>query len=150
MTSADSTSLVLGPLTSGGALRPHRVLVVLRGVLIGAVAAALLLAGGLAALRQATIMVALPLVVVMLGLAVALLCDMVRDPAANPQLARGRRLGPAAAVLAARSYDGKDPPPVTRWLHRRPRRPGAFATRPSPALRIAAAAGQDVGPRGWH
>ncbi|SCG39944.1 choline/carnitine/betaine transport [Micromonospora halophytica] len=121
VTSADSASLVLGSLTSGGALRPHRVLVVLWGVLIGAVAAALLLAGGLAALQQATIMVALPFVVVMLGLAVALLRDMGRDPAANPQLARGRRSGLAAAVWAARSYDEEDPPPVTRWLHRRPR-----------------------------
>ncbi|MEV4494003.1 BCCT family transporter [Micromonospora coxensis] len=121
VTSADSASLVLGSLTSGGALRPHRVLVVLWGVLIGAVAAALLLAGGLAALQQATIMVALPFVVVMLGLAVALLRDMGRDPAVNPRLARGRRFGLAAAVRAARSYDEEDPPPVTRWLHRRPR-----------------------------
>ncbi|SCG49901.1 BCCT family transporter [Micromonospora coxensis] len=121
VTSADSASLVLGSLTSGGALRPHRVLVVLWGVLIGAVAAALLLAGGLAALQQATIMVALPFVVVMLGLAVALLRDMGRDPAVNPQPARARRFGLAAAVRAARSYDEEDPPPVTRWLHRRPR-----------------------------
>ncbi|WP_420119273.1 BCCT family transporter [Micromonospora sp.] len=121
VTSADSASLVLGALTSGGALRPHRVLVVLWGVLIGAVAAALLLAGGLAALQQATIMVALPFVVVMLGLAVALLRDMALDPAVNPHPDRGRRSGLSAAVRAARSYDEENPPPVTRWLHRPPR-----------------------------
>ncbi|SCF45393.1 BCCT family transporter [Micromonospora mirobrigensis] len=121
VTSADSASLVLGSLTSNGALRPHRVLVVLWGVLIGAVAAALLLAGGLEALQQATIMVALPFVVVMLGLAAALWRDMAADPAANPHLVRGRRYGLAAAVRAARSYDEEDPPPVTRWLRRNPR-----------------------------
>ncbi|MFC0002769.1 BCCT family transporter [Micromonospora siamensis] len=121
VTSADSASLVLGTLTSNGALRPHRVLVVLWGVLIGAVAAALLLAGGLEALQQATILVALPFVVVMLGLAAALWRDMAADPAANPHLGRGRRYGLATAVRAARSYDEEDPPPVTRWLRRNPR-----------------------------
>ncbi|MFI7212724.1 BCCT family transporter [Micromonospora maritima] len=120
VTGADSAALVLGSLSSRGALRPHRGVVVLWGVLIGAVAAALLLAGGLAALQQATILVALPFVVVMLALAVA----MVREMAADPILrggARPRRSGLAAAVRAARSYEEEDPPPVTRWLHR-PRR----------------------------
>ncbi|MCI4062114.1 BCCT family transporter [Micromonospora sp. R77] len=117
VTSADSASLVLGSLTSRGALRPHRVLVVLWGVLIGAVAAALLLAGGLAALQQATILVALPFVVVMLGLAVALVRELAADPAVRPP-ARPRRSGLAAAVRAARSYGEEDPAPVTRWFHR--------------------------------
>ncbi|MGC5020817.1 BCCT family transporter [Micromonospora sp. DT47] len=122
ITGADSAALVLGSLSSRGALRPHRAVVVLWGVLIGAVAAALLLAGGLAALQQATILVALPFVVVMLGLAVALLRDMAQDPAVNPHLARPRRYGLAAAIRAARSYEEEEPPPpVTRWLHRRPR-----------------------------
>ncbi|PZF94914.1 BCCT family transporter [Micromonospora endophytica] len=112
VTSADSASLVLGSLTSRGALRPHRVLVVGWGILIGAVAAVLLLAGGLDALQQATIMVALPFVVVMLGLAAALVKDMSRDPLlAVP--ARTRR-GLAEAVRTARSYEEEDPPPVRR------------------------------------
>ncbi|WP_405105458.1 BCCT family transporter [Micromonospora sp. NBC_01405] len=121
VTSADSASLVLGSLTSRGALRPHRVLVVLWGVLIGAVAAALLLAGGLDALQQATILVALPFLVVLLGLAVALVRDLSRDPAVNPRRTRTRRYGLAAAVRAARSYEEEDPPPIARYLRRRPR-----------------------------
>ncbi|GAB3185672.1 choline/carnitine/betaine transport [Micromonospora palomenae] len=121
VTGADSAALVLGSLSSRGALRPHRGVVVLWGVLIGAVAAALLLAGGLAALQQATILVALPFVVVMLGLAVALLRDLARDPTVNPPVARPRRYGLLAAMRAARSYEEEDPPPVTRWLHRPPR-----------------------------
>ncbi|WP_229402486.1 BCCT family transporter [Micromonospora okii] len=120
VTSADSASLVLGSLTSRGALRPHRLLVVLWGVLVGAVAAALLLAGGLDALQQATILVALPFLVVLLGLAVALLRDLSRDPAVRPQAGGGRRYGLAAAVRAARSYE-EEAPPVTRYLRRRPR-----------------------------
>ncbi|MET8836927.1 BCCT family transporter [Micromonospora sp. NPDC004540] len=117
VTGADSAALVLGSLTSRGALRPHRGVVVLWGVLIGAVAAALLLAGGLAALQQATILVALPFVVVMLGLAVALVREMAADPAVRPRPGL-RRSGLAAAVRAARSYEEENPPPVTRWFHR--------------------------------
>ncbi|MEU1684734.1 BCCT family transporter [Micromonospora sp. NPDC005707] len=117
ITGADSAALVLGSLSSRGALRPHRGVVVLWGVLIGAVAAALLLAGGLAALQQATILVALPFVVVMLGLAVALVREMAADPAVRPRPGP-RRSGLAAAVRAARSYEEENPPPVTRWFHR--------------------------------
>ena len=120
VTSADSASLVLGSLSSRGALRPHRGVVVLWGVLIGAVAGALLLAGGLAALQQATILVALPFVVVMLGLAVAVVREMAVDPMIRPG-PPPRRSGLAAAVRAARSYEEEDPAPVTRWFHR-PRR----------------------------
>ncbi|MFI7081843.1 BCCT family transporter [Micromonospora sp. NPDC049903] len=120
VTSADSASLVLGSLTSRGALRPHRVLVVSWGVLIGAVAAVLLLAGGLDALQQATIMIALPFVLVMLGLAASLVKDMSDDPLLKPP-SRPRRSGLAAAVRTARSYGEEDPPPVRRYLRRRPR-----------------------------
>lgn len=90
-------------------------------MLISAVAAALLLAGGLDALQQATILVALPFLVVLLGLAVALVRDLSRDPAVNPRRTRTRRYGLAAAVRAARSYEEEDGPPVARYLRRRPR-----------------------------
>lgn len=56
-------------------------------MLIGAVAGVLLLAGGLQALQQATVLVALPFVVVMLGLAVALFREVATDPAAQPKRA---------------------------------------------------------------
>ncbi|NED93625.1 BCCT family transporter, partial [Streptomyces sp. SID11233] len=58
VTSADSASLVMGSLTSRGALHPRRWLVITWGVLMAAVAAALLLAGGLDSLQSATILVA--------------------------------------------------------------------------------------------
>ncbi|WP_033221372.1 BCCT family transporter [Kitasatospora phosalacinea] len=83
VTSADSASLVLGSLSSGGALHPRTWLVVVWGVLMAGVAAALLLAGGLTALQNATVLVALPFVLVMLGLCVALVRELRTDPAAG-------------------------------------------------------------------
>ncbi|MFB6891113.1 BCCT family transporter [Kitasatospora sp. NPDC056327] len=84
ITSADSASLVLGSLSSRGSLHPRTWLVVVWGVLMGGVAAALLLAGGLTALQNATILVALPFVGVMLMLCVALVKELRSDPAAGP------------------------------------------------------------------
>ncbi|MGW4804930.1 BCCT family transporter [Kitasatospora sp. NPDC004272] len=83
ITSADSASLVLGSLSSGGTLHPRTWLVVVWGVLMAGVAAALLLAGGLTALQNATILVALPFVLVMLGLCLALVRELRTDPAAG-------------------------------------------------------------------
>ncbi|MEU4690603.1 BCCT family transporter [Actinoplanes sp. NPDC023714] len=98
VTSADSASLVLASLSSGGALRPHRLLVVMWGVLMGAVAGALLLAGGLQALQQATIVIALPFVVVMLILAASVVKEMAADPGAGSRPRRGRPHGIGDAV----------------------------------------------------
>ncbi|MFI6638020.1 BCCT family transporter [Streptomyces sp. NPDC050504] len=84
VTSADSASLVMGSLTSRGALHPPTWLVVTWGVLMAAVAAVLLLAGGLSSLQTATILVALPFVLVMLGLCWALLKELREDPGAGP------------------------------------------------------------------
>ncbi|GAA4922104.1 choline/carnitine/betaine transport [Stackebrandtia albiflava] len=100
VTGADSASLVLGSLSSGGALQPRRWLVVVWGVLIGAVAAVLLVAGGLEALQQATILVALPFVVVMLLLCWSLMRQLRTDPGAGPAGWRGAH-GLADAVRAA-------------------------------------------------
>ncbi|MBA0052168.1 BCCT family transporter [Streptomyces sp. AJS327] len=84
ITSADSASLVMGSLTSRGALHPRTWLVVTWGVLMSAVAAVLLLAGGLESLKSGTILVALPFVLVMLGLCWALLRELRTDPGAGP------------------------------------------------------------------
>lgn len=80
VTSADSASLVLGSLSQSGTLHPRTWLTVSWGLLMGAVAAVLLVAGGLAALQRATILVALPFVLVMLALCAALLRELRSDP----------------------------------------------------------------------
>ncbi|MFJ6695001.1 BCCT family transporter [Streptomyces sp. NPDC091272] len=84
VTSADSASLVMGSLTARGALHPPTWLVVLWGILMAAVAAGLLVAGGLDSLQTATILVALPFVLVMLGLCWALVKELRADPGAGP------------------------------------------------------------------
>ncbi|WP_030694481.1 BCCT family transporter [Streptomyces globisporus] len=84
ITSADSASLVMGSLTSRGSLHPPTWLVVTWGVLMAAVAAVLLVVGGLNSLQTATILVALPFVVVMLVLCFALLKELRADPGAGP------------------------------------------------------------------
>ncbi|MER5932809.1 BCCT family transporter [Streptomyces sp. NPDC002054] len=84
VTSADSASLVMGSLTSRGSLHPPTWLVVTWGVLMAAVAAVLLVAGGLKSLQTATILVALPFVIVMLLLCWALVKELRTDPGAGP------------------------------------------------------------------
>ncbi|KOU25594.1 BCCT family transporter [Streptomyces sp. WM6368] len=84
VTSADSASLVMGSLTSRGSLNPPTWLVVTWGVLMAAVAAVLLVAGGLKSLQTATILVALPFALVMMLLCWALVKELRTDPGAGP------------------------------------------------------------------
>ncbi|WP_435839152.1 BCCT family transporter [Streptodolium elevatio] len=110
VTGADSASLVLGSLTSNGSLKPPSWIVVIWGVLIGAVASVLLLAGGLESLQQATILVALPFVVVMMALCVALVKELRDDPAAKHERRRSR---PRGLFEAVRVTVGEDAEPET-------------------------------------
>ena len=80
---ADAASVVMGSLSERGTIRPGRGTVIFWGVATGAVAAVMLLVGGedaLTGLQTITIIAALPFVVVMVGMAVALVRDLRRDP----------------------------------------------------------------------
>ncbi len=80
---ADAASIVMGSLSERGTLEPSRTVVVFWGVVMGAVAAILLLVGGDAALtglQNLTIIAALPFALVMVGLAVSLAKDLRSDP----------------------------------------------------------------------
>lgn len=111
VTSADSASLVMGSLTSRGSLHPPTWLVVTWGVLMAAVAAVLLVAGGLQSLQTATILVALPFVLVMLLLCWALVKELRADPGAGP--ARAHPLhGMRDAVRAAVGEAATEQAPV--------------------------------------
>ncbi|WP_221796314.1 BCCT family transporter [Oceanobacter mangrovi] len=72
VTSADSGTLVIATILSMGAKEPPMSLRIIWGLLLGAVAAVLLLAGGLKALQSATIAAALPFSAVLLVMCVAL------------------------------------------------------------------------------
>ncbi len=86
VTGADSASIVMASLSSNGAEHPSRGVVVFWGVLTGAVAAVMLLAGGdepseaLDGLQRITIVAALPFAVVMLLMTIALAKDLAKDP----------------------------------------------------------------------
>jgi len=80
---ADAASIVMGSLSERGTLHPSRRTVVFWGVVMGAVAAIMLLVGGddaLTGLQNLTIIAALPFALVMVGMAVALAKDLRSDP----------------------------------------------------------------------
>ncbi|UVI34886.1 BCCT family transporter [Brevibacterium spongiae] len=86
VTGADSASIVMGTLSANGKEEPGKGLVLFWGIATGAVAAVMLLAGGsdpaeaLDGLKNITIVSALPFVIVMLLLCVAVWKDLSRDP----------------------------------------------------------------------
>ncbi len=82
---ADAASIVMGTLSQRGSFEPTRPVVVFWGVVTGAVAAIMLLIGdgqgdALAGLQNLTILVAAPFVLVMIGMCVALMRDLRKDP----------------------------------------------------------------------
>ena len=80
---ADAASIVMGSLSERGTIEPSKPTVIFWGVATGAVAAVMLLVGGsdaLTGLQTITIVAALPFVLVMIGLAVALVKDLRSDP----------------------------------------------------------------------
>jgi len=73
ITSADSATFVMAMFTSGGDLNPKAGLKITWGVIEGAVAIALLLAGGLSALQTASITSAFPFMLVMFAMTVSII-----------------------------------------------------------------------------
>ncbi|GAA3823415.1 BCCT family transporter [Nocardioides panacisoli] len=106
---ADAASIVMGSLSERGTTSPSRFNVIFWGVATGAVAAVMLIAGGadaLSGLQTITIVAALPFVVIMIGLAVALMRDLRQDP-----LMVRQRYGEEAvhqAVIAGVTEHGDD------------------------------------------
>ena len=73
ITSADSATFVLAMYTSGGDLNPKAGLKITWGLIVGAVAIALMVAGGLSTLQTAAIASAFPFMIVMFAMAAALI-----------------------------------------------------------------------------
>ncbi|MGM0688493.1 MAG: glycine betaine uptake BCCT transporter [Bacillota bacterium] len=82
ITSADSGTFVVAMLTSGGDQEPARKLKAAWGILLGGVAAVLLVAGGLGALQTASIASAFPFMLVMLLMCYSLLKGFSEDKVA--------------------------------------------------------------------
>ncbi|GAA2151656.1 BCCT family transporter [Nocardioides koreensis] len=106
---ADAASIVMGTLSERGTIEPSKPTVIFWGVATGAVAAVMLLVGGsdaLTGLQTITIVAALPFVVVMIGLAVALVKDLRSDPLMVRQQYAAEAV--EAAVVAGVTEHGDD------------------------------------------
>ncbi|HYO38459.1 MAG TPA: BCCT family transporter [Nocardioidaceae bacterium] len=66
---ADAAAIVMATMASRGALEPSRIVIVVLGVLMGAIACAMLLVGGLGALQQAAVLGSVPFMFVLVGVA---------------------------------------------------------------------------------
>ncbi|MEI7030173.1 BCCT family transporter [Streptomyces pratensis] len=107
---ADAASIVMGTLSQKGVLEPGKWMVVFWGVVTGAVAAIMLLIGdgennALAGLQNLTILVAAPFTLVMIGMCVALMRDLRKDP----QIVRqefGVEAVESAVIEGHSKYDG--------------------------------------------
>lgn len=107
---ADAASIVMGTLSQKGTMEPSRLVVIIWGVLTGAVGAVMLLIGGggeeaLEGLKNLTILVAVPFTLVMIGLCVALTKDLRRDPLILRD-ERGEEVVGSAVLAGHDLYDG--------------------------------------------
>lgn len=98
---ADAASIVMGMLSSRGALEPARGVVVLWGVLAGASACVLLVMGGLEGLQTASIIAAAPFLIVMVGLCISLWVALLDDLEGRSEQAPPIPEGPALAETVA-------------------------------------------------
>ncbi|MER6015588.1 BCCT family transporter [Streptomyces bluensis] len=107
---ADAASIVMGTLSQKGALEPGRFVVVFWGIVTGAVAAIMLLVGSgqgdaLTGLQNLTILAAAPFVLVMIGMCVALMRDLRRDPVIVREEMASEAVE-SAVIVGQKRYDG--------------------------------------------
>ena len=76
ITSADSATFVLAMLSENGSLNPHNKVKVVWGMLISAIAVVLLMAGGLIALQNILIIVALPFSIIIVLIIISLYIEL--------------------------------------------------------------------------
>jgi choline/carnitine/betaine transport len=100
---ADAAALVMGILSCRGCKDPRALVTVFWGTMTGAVAAILLVAGGLEALQTLCILAAFPFLFIMVGVAVSLVKELRREPGnrQNPSLESVRD-----PLLASPAVDG--------------------------------------------
>ena len=91
VTSGDSATLVLGMMSTGGNPNPPNRVKIMWGVLVAAIAISLLLAGGLKAMQNATIVFALPFSVVLLLMAVSVTRAIHQDWKVEQRLEKALR-----------------------------------------------------------
>jgi choline/carnitine/betaine transport len=137
VTSADSASIVMGSMSQSGKPEPSMWVTITWGLLLGATAATLLVAGGetaLGGLQSLMVVTALPFAFVVIGIMVAWAKELVTDPYmlrrkyAKTAIAQGVRLGieehgddfvfgssEVAADDGAGAWLDTDDPALTEW-----------------------------------
>jgi glycine betaine transporter len=76
---ADAATIVLGRMSAGGVLNPGRVIRLVWGAIMAAIAAVLLLTGGLEALERASILGGLPFALIMIAMCWSLYKGLSQD-----------------------------------------------------------------------
>ena len=84
---ADAASVVMATMASRGSLKPSKLVVVVLGVLMGGIACAMLLVGGLTALQQAAVLGSVPFTFVLVGVAYCWV-KALREETRDSRLAR--------------------------------------------------------------
>ena len=107
VTSSDSGSFVVDMLASGGSMNPPKVTRAFWAVLEGAVAAVLLVAGGLEALQVMAILVAAPFSVIMVLIAISTAKALLAENRRYRRIQRRKLVQDVADEVA----DNDDPPP---------------------------------------
>ena len=105
---ADAGTVVLGSMSTGGVLNPTRTTKLTWGVIMGAIAAILLVAGGLDALQNGAIVAATPFAILMLIMCYCLLKAMAEDADEAPEL----QADYVKPTTGARRAPGGRPAPV--------------------------------------
>lgn len=98
ITSADSATFVLAMQSENRSLNPHTTVKVIWGILLSTIAIVLLLAGGLDALQNVLIIVALPFSIIMLLLMISLVIEVSYE---------AKKMG---LYIEAKKYPSKDEP----------------------------------------
>jgi glycine betaine transporter len=93
---ADAASIVMGTMATRGDLEPPKLVIVILGVLMGGIACAMLLVGGLSALQQAAVLGAVPFTFVIVGVAWCWLKALRAEP--RPAPAQAIPVGTTAAA----------------------------------------------------
>ncbi|GAB3478717.1 BCCT family transporter [Nocardiopsis coralliicola] len=109
ITGADSASIIMGTMSQRGAIEPNRSITVFWGLMMGGVAAIMMLAGGdnaLTGLQNLTIIVAAPFTLILLLLCVSVVRDLRRDPMVL-RSAKAEEVVTAAVVSGAEEHGGE-------------------------------------------
>ncbi|WP_082473713.1 BCCT family transporter [Curtobacterium sp. Leaf261] len=129
VTSADSGALVMAMLATGGVLEPKNWIRIFFAVVTALVAIALLLSGGLTALKTAAITTALPFSIVMILMCWATIIAFTRERRAYQQAERAVLMDELAEHYEREVFGPENRPPRTgtidrirRRLYRRPPR----------------------------